>query len=62
MLIIYDFYLELATGIIEKSEASLEGLTNISDTNLLKVITEIKKFIIHAKRQKEQITLRILKG
>jgi len=62
MLVVYDFYLELATGIIEKSEASLEGLINISDTNLLKVITEIKKFINHAKRQKEQITRRILKG
>jgi len=62
MIAIYDFYLELAIGIIEKAEASLEDLVNISDTNLIKAITEIKKFINHAKRQIEQITRRILKG
>ena len=62
MIAIFDFYLELATGIIEKAEASLEDLINISDTNLIKAIAEIKKFINHAKRQIEQITRRIMKG
>ncbi len=62
IIAVYERYLNLATVIIEKAEASLEDLINISDTKLLKNINEIKEFIFDAKRQIEQINRRVLKG
>ncbi|MEA1972768.1 MAG: ISNCY family transposase [Candidatus Cloacimonadota bacterium] len=59
---IYEFYLELAADIMEKAEASISDLKATSNTNLLEIINEIEKFIAHAKRQKDQINRRVLKG
>lgn len=59
---VYEFYLELATGIINRAQASLTDLDTVSDPNILKIIAEVKKFIVHANRQKDQINRRVLQG
>ncbi len=57
---IYGFYLELASGIINKAQESIKSLTETSDAKLLKIIDEINTFITHAIRQKDQINRRVL--
>ena len=59
---IYEFYLELATTIIERAQASLESISDVADIKLIKRILEIKRFIAHAIRQKDQINRRVLQG
>ena len=59
---VYEFYLKLATGIIDKVQESLTDFTDTSDAKLLKNIAEIKKFIAYAERQKDQINRRVLQG